>query len=74
MDVHTRLESALHSGAPRARLQMLMSELLELGLERDEIFAALEAFRARLAQEGRAEDEDLIDEVIDGFTGWCNLP
>jgi hypothetical protein len=72
MQLENRIESALESPAPRAALARLMSALLELGHERDEIFAVLEAVRARLHAEGRAQEEDLILEAIDGFTGWCS--
>ncbi len=74
MDLSNRLEAALHSDAPRARLQRLMGELLDKGYERDDLLPALETFRSGLAQAGRADDEDLILETIDGLTGWCNLP
>lgn len=73
VDIVSRLESALASPQPRAKLQTLMAEMLEQGLERDEIFGSLEHFRARLAAEERMEDEQLILEMIDGFTGWCRL-
>ena len=62
---------ALESSAPRSRLQVMMGQLLEDGLERDEIFVALQGFRDRLVQAGQAGDADLIDEMLDGFTGWC---
>lgn len=72
-DLSIRLEAALADALPRSRLQIIMGEILESGLERDEIFAALQGFRERLSKAGRADDADLIDEMIDGFTGWCIL-
>lgn len=66
-----RLEAALSSPAPRSRLQALMGELLESGLERDDVLVPLQDFRDRLAQTGRDQHADLIDELIDGFGGWC---
>lgn len=62
---------ALESASPRSRLQVFMGQLLESGMERDEIFAALQGFRDRLSQAGRADDAELIDEMLDGFNGWC---
>ena len=73
VDLFSRLESALSSPQPRAKLSTLMAEMLEQGLERDEIFGTLEHFRARLAADQRVEEEQLILEMIDGFTGWCRL-
>ena len=73
MDLDFRLESALSSAQPRAQLQLLMAEMLEHGLERDEIFGALEHFRAQLTEAGRGDEEQLILEMMDGFTGWCRL-
>lgn len=70
-EIMPRLETALASTHPRARLQHLMSELLEKGWERDILLPALEAFRAHLAAQSRATDEELILEVIDGFARWC---
>lgn len=67
-----RLEAALRSPTPRAHLQQLMANLLDKGYER-ETLPALEDFRAKLAGLGRAEDEEFILEVLDGFTSWCNL-
>lgn len=67
----TRLEEALHAPAPRGQLQKLMAALLEKGYERGDLLPALEAYQSRLAREGRADDADLILEIIDGFTGWC---
>ena len=72
-DLVSRLETALASPTPRARLQVLMGEMLENGLERDEIFPALQDFRTRLAQAGQASQAELIDEMLDGFNGWCVL-
>jgi hypothetical protein len=66
-----RLESALASPAPRSRLQALMSELLESGLERDDLLVPLQDFRERLARAGQVQQASLIDELIDGFSGWC---
>jgi hypothetical protein len=73
LDIHARLEAALAADKPRARLQILMAELLEHGLERDDIFGALESFQARLASEGREAERELILETMDGFTGWCRI-
>lgn len=72
-DLQTRIEQALDSKNPRGQLQQLMGTMLENGLERDEIFGVLEGFQARLSREGRSEDADLIQEMIDGFTGWCKV-
>jgi hypothetical protein len=74
MEIQTQLEEALNAPQPRARLQALMAELLERGLERDEIFSALETCQLRLAETGRDADRELILEALDGFTGWCRLP
>ncbi len=73
MDLTPQLEAALASPQPRARLQQLMADLLEKGAERDDLLPALETYRASLAAEGRGEAEDLIAEIIDGFTSWCNI-
>lgn len=67
------LEKALRAQAPRGALQKVISYLLEIGLERDQLLPALDAFREKLAAEGRADEEDLILELVDGFTGWCRL-
>ncbi len=74
MDLTDRLEAALHSGAPRARLQQLMAELLEKGYERDDLIPALQSFCDQLSQAGRTDDKDLILEIMEGFSGWCRLP
>jgi hypothetical protein len=67
------LANALAGPNPRAQLQRLMNLWLENGGERDQILPALEAFRNRLAAEGRTADEELILEIMDGFTGWCSI-
>jgi hypothetical protein len=72
MQLEQRLEAALQSEAPRARLARLMGELLEQGLERDEIFTTLQTYSARLHAAGRLEHADLLLETLDGFTGWCS--
>jgi hypothetical protein len=74
MELDERLETALRAPSPRGRLQRLVTELMENGMERGELLPALEAFQARLASQGRADDADLILEIIDGLTTWCNIP
>lgn len=75
MEINTaladRIETALQAPEPRGALQKLMNVLLEKGYERVDLLPALEGCQARLAQQGRAEDADLILEIIDGLTGWC---
>lgn len=66
-----RIEAALHTPQPRSALQKLMNALLEKGYERGDLLPTLEAYQASLAVQGRAEDADLILEIIDGLTGWC---
>jgi hypothetical protein len=71
--IEPRLRSALESPSPRAALARLMSDLLEAGLEREEIFTALQSLAADLHAAGLYEQEDLILEALDGFTGWCKF-
>jgi hypothetical protein len=73
IELEALLETALRSSAPRSQLQRVMAYLLEQGLEREEIFALLEGCRARLLAERRTADEDLLEEMQDGFTGWCAM-
>lgn len=73
MDLTPRLETALRGDHPRLALQRLLTNLLETGHERDEIVAGLEAFRQKLAEENRADDDMLILDLMDGFSGWCRV-
>ncbi len=72
-ELEDQLLEALAGPNPRAQLQHLMNLWLENGGERDQILPALDEFRAQLAQQGRTADEELILEIIDGFTGWCSV-
>lgn len=71
MDLDPRLESALRDANPRLALQKLLAELLETGHERDEIVTGLEAFRRKLVEAQRMDDDELILDLMDGFNGWC---
>lgn len=52
----------------------LREELLKLlnsGATHDEVFQALEAFRAELRDTGDERAEDATMDLMDLFVGWC---
>ena len=71
MDAQQQLDQALASPTPRSALQRVMAAWLETGLERPEITTRLsEAIQRARASGARA---DLLEELLDGFDGWCRV-
>jgi multidrug resistance efflux pump len=64
-----RFEAALRAG--HQGLTDLVRQMKEAGIERDEVYAAFEQFRASLRAENREADEDLVMDVMDRIGGWC---
>lgn len=72
-NIPENLETALRAEHPRAALQRLVSLWMENGAERGDLLPALESYRDHLAAASRAEEAELIDELMEGFDGWCVL-
>jgi hypothetical protein len=72
MDVLPRFEDALRSESPTRGLRSTVKTLLHEGWDRDQVQEALEAYRARIRQEGRSSDEDVVLEVMDFLAGWAS--
>lgn len=49
-----------------------MTELLAAGADRARVQEQLEAFRVRLQEQDREDDEDTVLDVLDFVTGWCS--
>lgn len=67
-------QDALAGGEPlRPRnLRQTAKECLAGGSERANVQRELEELYRELQNEGREEDEDVVMEALDLFTGWCN--
>jgi hypothetical protein len=46
-------------------------KLIEAGVDRDDLFNALESFRAEMRNAGDERSEDATADLMDLFVGWC---
>jgi hypothetical protein len=53
-------------------LRDVVTELLAAGADRARVQEQLEAFRVRLQEQDREDDEDTVLDVLDFVTGWCS--
>jgi hypothetical protein len=65
-------EQAPASAEPLKDLSDRVSALIEGGADREQVRQRLEAFHVQLADAGRDDDDDVVLEVLDFLTGWCN--
>lgn len=65
-------EQALASPDPLRRLSDKVRELVDGGADREALRQRLEAFHVALADAGRDDEDDVVLDVLDFLTGWCN--
>ena len=65
-----RFELALQEG--RTGLVRLAEQMKEAGASQTETYEVFERFRAELRDQGREADEDIVMDVMDRVTGWCD--
>jgi hypothetical protein len=64
--------AALHSPEPLLRMRDLVRNELEHGVSRSEVLGQLESLRIELRGSGRAEEEDVVLDVMDFVSGWAS--
>jgi hypothetical protein len=67
-----QVETALSAETARKMVRDAAKEALESGVPRDEVYARLEALRARFQDEGRDEAEEVVMDVMDLFEGHAH--
>ncbi|HEV8555435.1 MAG TPA: hypothetical protein VGR06_03440 [Actinophytocola sp.] len=65
-------ERGLRAPEPLRGLRDVVAELLAAGADRTRVQEQLEAFRLRLQEQNRENDEDTVLDVLDFVTGWCS--
>jgi hypothetical protein len=65
-------ERGLGAPQPLTGLRDAVAELLAAGADRTRVQEQLEAFRGRLREQDREDDEDTVLDVLDFVTGWCS--
>ena len=71
--IHIPVSEALTSANPLMSLRAAVAaELHQHHADRDEVITLLDEARLELRAEGRAQDEDVVTDVMDFVGGWCS--
>jgi hypothetical protein len=70
---HEQIDEALRSADPLGQLRETVRRLLARGHDREVVYAELEQYvLTELRPADRAEDEDVVFDVMDQLVGWCS--
>lgn len=72
MEHQSRFEAAIRASDAGQALRTLATDLSCEGYSRQAIYDLFEAFMLRLRDAGRAPEEEVVMDIMDGLMGWCH--
>jgi hypothetical protein len=67
-----RIDQHVASRALAERLYVRVEAMLNSGMERDTVYAALNSLYEQYVGQGQAVERDAVGEILDAFDGFCS--